>query len=204
MAYRDANGRFTKGPQIKTKSSLSTPPVTTIPEFEKPLVSVSINNPFKRILYWLNEIRRKQTTTLAFKVSIPLIALPVIIIAVFTLGRYYGINLQKSSVPSPSSVPPAIPTPSTTNPKLDPIISRAGTLRIAVGNETKYLLALRNGTLVVLDIPKTIDLNKYKDRQVLVTGTLNSATGVLKVTDIAEVQIFNPTTVPEATTSSEQ
>src|SRR3990167_7901704 len=192
MTYRDANGRFQKAPQIKSKTSASTPPVTPIPDFEKPLVSLNINNPFKRILYWLNEIRRKQTTTFAIKVSIPLIALPVVIIAVFTLGRYYGINFQKVQESARASSS-AVPSETTPTPKPNLVISRAGTLRIAVGNETKYLLALRNGTLVVLDIPATIDLNKYKDKQVLVTGTLNSTTGVLKVTDIAEVQIFNPT-----------
>lgn len=202
---RNANGQFVKTTKINVKTTLTKPDGTIVnPEFEKPLVAVSINNPFKRILYWLDQIRRHQTTTLAFKLSIPLIAIPIIIAAVFSLGRVYGINLQKEREASPTPKATSTPSPNPSAiPKIDPTVSRAGTLRIAVGNETKYLLALRNGTLVVLDIPTTIDLNKYKDKQVLVTGTLNSTTGILKVTDIAEVQIFNPTTVPESSSSSQ-
>lgn len=209
IPIRDASGRFVKGATIKTTTSVSMPPANK-PDFEKPLVSISVNNPFKRILYWLDEIRRRQTTTLAFKLSIPLIAIPIIVAAVFSLGRFYGINVQKErqnpSVPSSSSAPSVIPTPSVVDPNSDPITSRAGTLRIAVSSQTKYLLALRNGTLVVLDVPSTFDLTKYKDKQVLVTGTYNSTANVIKVTDIAEVQIFNPTTIaspaPESSPSA--
>lgn len=200
---RDASGHFIKTTKINVKTTLTAPDGTVIkPEFEKPLVAVSINNPFKRILYWLDQIRRHQTTTFAIKLSIPLIAIPIILAGIFTLGRYSGISFQKSqSSPLPSIA--ASPTPDiNASPKPDAAISRAGTLRIAVGAQTKYLLALRNGTLIVLEIPTTIDLAKYKDKQVLVTGTLNSTTGVLSVTDIAEVQIFNPTTIPEATPGS--
>src|SRR3989338_10019833 len=91
MTVRDANGRF-----VKSTSSVSTPPVTPIPEFEKPLVSVSVNNPFKRILYWLDQIRRHQTTTFAFKLSIPLIAIPILVFAIFQVGRKAGISFQKA------------------------------------------------------------------------------------------------------------
>ena len=202
---RDANGHFVK---IKATSSLKTPLDLSDPEsnrgigdhersrmadFEKPLVSVNINNPFKKILYWLDQIRRRQTTTLAFKLSIPLIALPIVVAGVFTLGRFSGISFQKSQAPTPTPV---------ISPKPDPITSRAGTLKIAVSTQTKYLLALKNGELVVLNIPSTIDLNKYNGKQVLVTGTYNSTANILKVTDIAEVQLFNTTIVAPLESSS--
>ncbi len=183
---RDASGHFIKNIELaKAKVTVSTPPSGQIPEFEKPLVSVSVNNPFKRVLYWLDQIRRHQTTTFAIKLSIPLIALPLVIAGVFSLGRISGISFQKTQQP-------VVVVPS---PKPDPIISRAGTLKIAVSTQTKYLLALKNGELVVLDIPQTINLSRYNDKQVLVTGTYNSTANVLKVTDIAEVQVFNPTVV---------
>ena len=46
----------------------------TIADIDAPLVSVTINNPFKKILYWLNDIRRKQTTEFDInaKLKIPL------------------------------------------------------------------------------------------------------------------------------------
>lgn len=191
---RDAHGHFIKNIDLaKAKVTISTPPAGTIPDFEKPLVQVSLNNPFKKILYWLNQIRKRQTTTLAFKLSIPLIALPVIIAGVFTLGRATGISFQKTQTP-----PVVVPSP-----KPDPIISRAGTLKIALSQQTKYLLALKNGELVVLLLPQTINLNQYNGKQVLVTGTYNSTANVLRVTDIAEVQVFNTTVIPSPTPSAD-
>lgn len=199
MTARDANGRFIKG-----SSSISVPPISPIPEFEKPLVSVNINNPFKRILYWLDQIRRHQTTTFAFKLSIPLIAIPIIIAALFTYSRYRVASLNKVH-PTPTPIVSPKPTSSPTaspSASIAPSINRSGTLRIAVGNQTTYLLALRNGTLIVLDVPKSIDLNKFKDKQVLVTGTFNSSTGILTVSEIAEVQVFNPTPSQKTESSS--
>ncbi len=201
MAIRDSHGRF-----IKSASSASTPPITPIPEFEKPLVSVNINNPFKRILYWLDQIRRHQTTTFAFKLSIPLIAIPIIIAALFTYARFRVAGITKVN-PTPTPTINASPNPTLkVSPAPSaaplPITNRTGTLRIAVGNQTTYLLALRNGTLVVLDVPNSIELNKFKDKQVLVTGTLNTSTGILTVTEIAEVQPFG-TPTPQATSSAQ-
>lgn len=202
---RDSSGHFVKTTKITAKTTLTAPDGTIVnPEFEKPLVSVSVNNPFKKILYWLDQIRRHQTTTMAFKISIPLIAIPIIIAALFTYSRYRVASMNKVSPtpkvqasPKPTSLPTASPSVVAA-----PKVNRSGTLRIAVGNQTTYLLALRNGTLIVLDVPKSIDLIKFKDKQVLVTGTLNSATGILTVTEIAEVQVFNPTPTPEATSSA--
>ena len=84
------------------------------------------------------------------------------------------------------------------------MISKAGTLKIAVDETTRYLLFLKNGELVVLEIPQTINLSKYQNKQVLVTGTYNKATNILKVTDIAEITVFNTTIIPKQSTPSAQ
>ena len=64
------------------------------------------------------------------------------------------------------------------------------------------MLSLKNGELVVLDVPPTINLLKYQNKQVLVTGTYNKSTNILKVTDIAEVQVWNTLEIPESTQSA--
>src|SRR3990167_5325928 len=87
MPLRDAHGRFVS-PKIKTQTTVSSPADVSInPEFEKPVLEVTVSNPLKKILYWLDQIRKRQTTTFAVKLSIPLIALPVIIFAAFQLGK---------------------------------------------------------------------------------------------------------------------
>lgn len=192
---RDSKGHF-----ISTKSELkiSAPEFKPIPELEKPLVAVSINNQLKKIMYWLDQIRKHQTTTLAFKLSIPLVVVPVIIAGAFSVGRISGLGI---SFPEPVSHPPAdfaSPTPvALVN------LSKAGVLKIAKSaTATSYLLSLKNGEIVILEVPKTIDLAKYANKQILVTGLFNKATNVLKVADIAEVQIFNPTVIPVEATGS--
>lgn len=183
----DRDGKVVSTATLKTKvETINGIPVD--PTLEKPLISVTVTNPFKKVLYWLDQIRRRQTTTLAFKLSIPLIALPVIIAGIFSLGRLSGISFQKFQQvqkPLASTAPAASAAPSIN-------LSRAGTLKIAKSaTKTTYLLALRNGTLVNLEVPDYIDLTKYQNKQILVTGSYNSTTGVLTVTDIAEIEVFN-------------
>jgi len=198
IEIKDESGNEVKGGTINIKSGVSTPGSDINPEFEKPLVSFSISNPFKKILYWLDQIRKKQTTTFVLKVSVPLIALPVFVFALFEVGKWSGLTFTRfqslTSTPAASSVS-ASPTPITSVE-----VSKAGTLKIAKStNQTRYLLSLRNGTIVPLEIPQSIDLSKYTNKQVLVTGLQNKVTGVISVTDIAEVEVFN---VTEVATSS--
>lgn len=183
------------GKSLKVTTTVETPEAGNIPEFEKPLVQLSISNPFKKLLYWLDQIRKKQTTTLAIKLSIPLIAFPIILAAAFSLGRITGLGLIGSDIAKSTPVPsPKIEVPAQTE------ISKAGTLRIAKSaSKTTYLLALRNGELMSLEIPETINLAKYGNKQILVSGTLDKNTNVLRVTDIAEVTIYNSLQIPEAT-----
>src|SRR3989338_4817525 len=84
----DESGKTIKRSTINTEITTDSPAEGgVIHDFEKPLVAVTVNNPFKKILYWLDQIRKHQTTTFAVKLSIPLIALPVIIFAAFQVGR---------------------------------------------------------------------------------------------------------------------
>lgn len=158
------------------------------------------------MMYWLDQIRRKQTTTFAIKLSIPLIAIPVIAFAFFQLGKNFALPYSPNSVSFPA--PSSSPTPDLT-------ISRAGVLKIARGKETRYLLNLKDGRVVVLEIPLGADLSKYQNKQVLVTGPYNRNTSVMKVEDIAEIELLNEVSVsptpspslspsPSATSSAAQ
>lgn len=195
---RDEKGHFIKSDQPKAKVSLSTPADIPInPEFEKPLVQLSITNPFRKILYWLDQIRRHQTTTFAIKLSIPLIALPIFILAVFQLGRLSGISFQKTQT---TPWPPLSPTP---QPAPALTLSRAGVLKVAKGTQMRFILALKNGDIINLQIPERLDLLKYQNKQILVTGTYNRNTNLLTVSDIAEIELFNTLVIPQPTIQPE-
>src|SRR5207253_1880511 len=72
------SGQSTAQPSNPSNSSHPSTPFVPHKDssLDEPLVSVSINNPFKKILYWLDEIRRKQSTEfdISAKLKIPLIA----------------------------------------------------------------------------------------------------------------------------------
>jgi len=192
MPQRDANGRFISS-KIKSTSSTSSPGDVPInPEFEKPIVSVTITNPLKKILYWLDQIRKHQTTTFAIKLSIPLIALPVLVFAAFQIGRGSVVLpfMQKASPTPTPNVKPS-PTPAAPIP-----YSRSGTLKVAkTGTQTKYVLGLKNGENVLLEISADMDLSKYQNKLVLITGIYNRQANMITVTEIAEIELFNETTV---------
>lgn len=113
---RDAKGHFIKAgtdpattvaTEVSTQSPLPTiqkPPKKEKGDLDAPLVV--INNPFRKLLHWFDEIRRKQTTTFDLKVSVPLIALPIFLIVlggafqyVFTLGKQTALTNQPTPTP---------------------------------------------------------------------------------------------------------
>ena len=206
MPQRDERGRFVKANQITTQTSVSTPIANVNPEFEKPVLQVTVTNPLKKILYWLDQIRKKQTTTFAIKLSIPLIALPVIIFAAFQVGRSSVVLPFIKYPPATSNQLPA------TSPSPSPVpYSRSGILKVAkTEGQIKYVLALKNGENVLLEVPTNIQLTKYQNKQVLVTGYYNRQANVISVLEIAEIELFNetslgspaPTPIPTPTQST--
>lgn len=108
-------------------SALQNPPKTSSPKKPNPLDAplVVINNPFKALLHWLDDIRKKQTTTFDLKVSVPLIALPIFLIVIGGALQYMFTLGQKSVQNSPTSqISPTSPTA----PKLI-MISKVGIIK---------------------------------------------------------------------------
>lgn len=137
---RNAEGKFVSKdtPLIDTASKTATvsgagatvKKALADPTLDKPLVSFQINNPFRKILQWIKEIKNKQTTTFEFKVKVPLIALPVFFAVLGTAFLTFfnlGKETQKQEVvthvsPTQTNV---VPTPT-----ISPIIvSKVGTVK---------------------------------------------------------------------------
>ncbi|MDP3988093.1 MAG: hypothetical protein Q8P80_03020 [Candidatus Levybacteria bacterium] len=226
MSYeiRDANGRFVKkdtppADTAKTTVEASTPNLNPPdPSFEKPLVSFSINNPFKRVLYWLNDIRKKQTTTFDFKIKIPLIALPVFIIVLggvfqtfFTLGRdsqKQEVAAKPTSTPTPTQVVIVVPTKAAEAV----ILSKIGYIKATYQVQdllfptpvsstsaptvnpspvpSRYVLLEKGDQIVFLLTPAEISLGYYIDRRVLATGAYDKITNTLKISKVSDLEIL--------------
>lgn len=138
---RDASGRFVKsGTKIEdtavksnkiTGAGLVLSEMSEEIELEKPLLSFQINNPLKRLLYWIKQIKQKQTTTFEFKVKVPLIALPVFLIVLgsaFTFFFSLGKNSQETGDSQQSEI--SILSPITPTPTPSPyIMTKVGVLK---------------------------------------------------------------------------
>lgn len=61
-------------------------------------INLTINHPFRKIIDILQQIKDKQSTTVALRFTIPLVALPIAILLAFQFGRYQsGCNEYFSS-----------------------------------------------------------------------------------------------------------
>ncbi|KKT73303.1 MAG: hypothetical protein UW86_C0003G0025 [Microgenomates group bacterium GW2011_GWA1_Microgenomates_45_10] len=181
---RDASGHFMKrsasplsglgvstkveglGAQIKKIKSATTG-LTELKKnltLDEPLVSFQVNNPFAKVIKWIDQIRRKQTTTFALKVSIPLVALPLVLFSFFQIGKVRALNQET-------------------------YLSRTGFLRVSKDNPSRYLLLQTSGQVITLEVPKDFDPINLANRQVLVTGYLNQASSTMRIETSDSVEL---------------
>ena len=151
-------------------------------ELEKPLVSVSVNNPITWLLKVINNLKKKQTTTFTFRLGIPLIALPIFI-ACFA-GLFFGLG--------------KITTKS--KEKVESIqISRAGLLKITKENaKSVSYLVFPSGEAIKLLVPETLTLDSLNGRRVLVSGLFTQESATLKVENVADMELLpeSPKPIP--------
>lgn len=183
-------------PELVHRSSEMTGALKDIKEseeeakLEKPLVSVSVNNPISWFMKLLNQLKKKQTTTFTFRLGVPLIALPVLIAAFaavfFGLGKLTTPKEEKIVEKSPSSY----------------YVSRAGVLKIVEGTEgSVYFLVLSSGEALKLQPPENINLSKLSDKRILASGTYTVETNTLGVENVANMELLpaSPSPIPTVT-----
>jgi hypothetical protein len=156
-------------------------------EIEKPLVSVSVNNPLSWLMKLINKLKKKQTTTFTFRLGVPLIALPVIIAAI--AGLFWSLN-KTAPTPSPSTTPePTIQVPVQ--------ISKVGILKLKA--DASYVLILPQGNTLPLTLPKNSDLDAMNNKRVLVTGMFDGVKNVLTVATSSDIELLRVVPSPTET-----
>lgn len=137
---RDAAGRFVNqntDPASTVKTTFETTgPVKVITkppkdDLDQPLLSLQIQNPLKKMLHWLNDIRKKQTTTFDFKIKIPLLALPIFFAVLGgTFQFFFALGQQKEKqmvAAQPTPTPIVIVQPTATPAPV--LVSKMGTIK---------------------------------------------------------------------------
>lgn len=219
---RDAEGKFVSGdtdPITTAKTTVETSgPINIITKppkenFDEPLVSVQIQNPFKKLLHWLNDIRKKQTTTFDFKIKIPLLALPIFLAVLggafqffFTLGQ---VKEKQAVAAMPTPTPIIIVQPTATPAPV--LISRMGTIKatyqvtelLPSNNEAspsaetetptpipaRYVL-VKGEDIIFLVVPTEVKLEYYRNKKVLITGLYDKKTDTLQISKTTDIEIL--------------
>lgn len=178
------------------------------PSLDKPVLSITVNNPLSKLLAWIKEIKKKQTTTFEFKVKVPLIALPVFLIVVgsaFAFMLNLGKDTDKETV---HAITPTI----TPRVMLSPVVTtKTGTIRTAssvivtitksveasteattsivptLGNY-RYVLVDRNNDVIILIPHSTIRLDRFINREVVVTGLYDSEKQTMNLSKNSDVE----------------
>lgn len=159
-------------------------------EFDKPLVSVSVNNPVSWFQKLLNQLKKKQTTTLTFRLGVPLIALPVLITAF--AGIFFGLG--KITNKNDSQIEP---TPTET---VEFNVTKTGILKkIMTDSSNAYYLFLNNGEVIKIIAPEEVKLSSLYGKRILASGVMNVIENTLTIHEIADLEELPVSPIPVPT-----
>lgn len=168
----------------KTKSTSTTDDDT--------LVDVKVHNPFARIVNLLKEIKAHQSTTVSLRFTIPLIALPIVLLAAFQLGRAQTVcasrftsqvgTLKMLTVMAPTDPKDSFEILRSFFPDI-PKLQRKTELR---ESQKVILMDAQGGILNVLH-PLDINLSKFNNMAVIITGQHSPCTGIITLDAIQNI-----------------
>lgn len=163
------------------------------------LVDVKITNPLRRITQILENIKKHQSTQVDLKFTIPLIALPIVILGAFTLGRFTtnpcesGITtmngviyqLQSKEVAQfPGFVERLTGFVTFFNPFAPKKVETVGQRIVLVTDEGKTVQLISNAS-TTRDV-----VTSYTGRRVFVTGDSNHCTQTLSLKNSQDIELF--------------
>lgn len=187
---RDANGHFIKKGLLSIEENKN--------QKDETLIDVKVTNPLHRITMILQDIKRRQATTIDLKFTIPLIALPVFMLIAFSLGKNASVlaacqgNTQtKIGVIYILKSIPA--TPQGLSAKISgffsflPFFDKTNTNQIQTVN--RPILIQRDNSTMTLNNQSNVNLTPYQTRQVFATGIFNSCENTLTLQSADDVQL---------------
>lgn len=154
------------------------------------LVQVSVHNPVKRIYQLLSDIKKHQETTFAFKFTIPLIALPIIMAVLFGLG---GFQLGKLASPfCQSTFTPRsgqLLVTSVQKPPAEPFWEKLFFWSAPAPQDMQTLTVLLSQNEPIT-INTKLDLVDFHQKSVLVVGDFDSCSHTLSLTSRSNISLF--------------
>lgn len=167
-------------------------------KLDPPLVSFSVTNPLTYIRKWWKAVMDGEGVDIKLKIH-PLTAI-AIVLAVggvsFGIGRISLINQVARYIPILATPAPTLtPTP---NPWRQAAF--AGILR---KQGDKFYLIGEDPQAISLDVPSSVNLDKYVGRKILATGLYDPTSLILRVVEASDLELISgsepvPTVVPTA------
>ena len=184
---RDKNGHFIPlKPKVKIsgQANLLSDLVKTEDGDDKgsSWINLTINHPFRKIIEILQQIKDKQSTKVDLKFTIPLVALPIVIIMAFQFGRYQSScteyfsaqvgRLQNTTIIRSVKPDHWFAKALSYLPFTQGIYDKKETL-------TQSVLVNENSEGIIISNEAGIDLSSFTQAKVIVFGNYNSCSQTL-------------------------
>ena len=141
------------------------------------LIDIKITNPLKKIYELINEIKKKQSTTLSLKLTIPLVALPIFLFVAFQLGKDQALCEQYFTSRIGTIKTLDVQEAVETGGLLSKLKIKSPTT--VYEHKQRTILIDSVGSIITILNQKQVDISKYENTKVVITGTYSSCTDVI-------------------------
>lgn len=162
---------------------------------EETILDIKVHNPLKRIAKLLEQIKNHQTTTVSLRFTIPLIALPIVILAAFQLGRAQTIcsqtfatqqgTLQRVSVRVPKDRPGVLKLLLSFFPSVPAILHSSQLVE-----QQRTILIAPNRDIIQVLHDRATDVSGYINQEVLLTGNYSACTKTMTLDDRQNITVL--------------
>lgn len=157
-------------------------------EDDESLVSLKVSNPLSRIIQILQDIKNKQATTVSMRFTIPLIALPIVFLVAFQLGRgQASCQFYQTSVIG--SVKNIIVMKQPSKNLFTRLTSFMPLGQDKLLETSQPILITDSGEVITIDNRTGIDL-KNLESKLIVTGNYSSCTKTLTLDNRQNIQEY--------------
>lgn len=193
---RDKEGRFIKT-SVKTEGAaniLSRLIHTHEGNNDEALIDIKVTNPLHRIIQVLQEIKNHQSTTVSLRFTIPLIALPIVILAAFQLGRVqsacsWGFSSQAGVI---RNLTLAVPKENS-----NPVSSLFFFRRTApkpqgptqLMQEKRTVLLTSQGETIEVQHSSSLNLDPFEGREVILSGGYSGCNHIITLDSLQNISL---------------
>jgi len=196
---RDSSGHFITSKTAKSSDTEGADILHDLVKTEKEsddsaLIDVKLNNPFHKISLLLQDIKKHQGTTFDFKFTIPILALPIVLLAAFQLGKINTSCLETFTAKTGTVHILSVMAPKDESPTIwqtvltfVPGVSQP-TAKKDLVSEDEAVLLTDEGNSITIVTNYLSSLKKYDNQYVIISGNASECTNTITLDDKDNVE----------------